>query len=79
MSPWLYNTFTDTVMKEVKVRMGKMGMKFQNKEREWRLTGLLYTDDLVLYGESEDLKVLVGVFLMCVGEEVGKSGQIKAR
>ena len=35
--------------------MGRMG--------EWRLPGLLYADDLVLYGESEeDLKAMVGQF-----------------
>ena len=31
--------------------------------REWRLPGLLYTDDLVLCGESEEeLRVMVGQF-----------------
>ena len=31
--------------------------------REWRLPDLLYADDLVLYGESEeDLRVIVGCF-----------------
>ena len=31
--------------------------------REWRLPGLLYADDLVLCGESEeDLKAIVGRF-----------------
>ena len=40
----------DGVMKEVKMGMG----------REWRLPGLLYVDDLVLCGESEDgLRVMV--------------------
>ena len=29
--------------------------------REWRLPGLLYADELVLYGESkEDLRMIVG-------------------
>ena len=31
--------------------------------RKWRLPGLLYKDDLVLYGElEEDLSVMVGWF-----------------
>ena len=31
--------------------------------REWRLTGLLYADDLVLCSESEDeLRAMVGCF-----------------
>ena len=32
--------------------------------REWRLTGLMYADDLVLCGESEEeLRTMVGRFL----------------
>ena len=43
-------------MKEVKMGIGR-------REREWRLPGLLYTDDLVLCGESEeDLRAMVGTF-----------------
>ena len=34
------------------------------KGRELRLPGLLYADDLVLYGESEeDLRAMVGSFV----------------
>ena len=58
MSPWMLNTYIDTVMKEVKMRMGR-------REENW-LPGLLYADDLVLHGESEeDLRVMVGVLLVC--------------
>ena len=55
MSPWLLNTYIDTIMKEVKLRMG-MG-------ESW-LFGLLYEGDLVLCGESqEDLRAMVGSFV----------------
>ena len=37
-------------------------MKFLVDGREWRLPGLLNADDLVLYGESEDLREMVGQF-----------------
>ena len=38
-------------------------MRFLDYGREWRLPGLLYADDLVLRGESEeDLRVMVGRF-----------------
>ena len=39
--------------------------KWRWKERsEWKLHGLLYADDLVLYGESgEDLRAMVGCFV----------------
>ena len=35
-------------------------MRFQEEVREWRVPGLLYADDLVLCGESEeDLRAMV--------------------
>ena len=41
--------------------MGRKGMSFLEDGREWGLPGLLYADDLVLRGESEeDLRVMVG-------------------
>ena len=42
-------------------------MRFLEEGREWRLPGILYTDDLVLCGESkEDLRAIVGWFIgMC--------------
>ena len=43
-------------MKEVKWRE----VRFVEDGREWKLIGLLYADDLVLYGKSEeDLRVMV--------------------
>ena len=48
-------------MKEVKIGMGRMGIKFLGG-REWRLLDLPYADDLVLCGESEDLKVKAEYF-----------------
>ena len=47
--------------------------------REWRLPDLLYTDDLFLWGESEeDLRIMVGHFVeLCMRRgmkvNVGKS------
>ena len=44
--------------------MGRRGMRFQEEEREWRLSALLYADDLVLCGESEkDLRAIVARFI----------------
>ena len=57
----MYHVHMDAVMKEVKMWMGKRGMRFLEHGREWRLPGLLYADDLVLCGESEeDLRAMVG-------------------
>ena len=61
MSPWLLNVYMGGVMKSVKMGMGRRGVRFLEGEREWRLSVFLYTDDLVLCGESEeDLKGIVG-------------------
>ena len=60
-SPWLFNVYMDGVMK--KVGMGRRGVSFLEEGREWRLPGLLYADDLVVCGESEEnLRVMVGRF-----------------
>ena len=40
----------DTV-KEVKMGMGRRGVRFVEDGREWRLPGFLYADELVLCGE----------------------------
>ena len=40
-------------MKEVKMRMRRMVVRFLEEGREWRLPDLLYANDLVLSGESD--------------------------
>ena len=62
MSPWLFKVYMDAVMKEVKMGIRKEG-------REWRLSGLLYADGLILCGESEEeLRATMDDLLRCVGE-----------
>ena len=71
MSTWLFNVCMEAVINEVKIGIGRRGVRFQEEGRDWRLPGLLYADGLVLRGElEEDLRVMVGCFAMCVGEEV---------
>ena len=83
MSPWLFNIYTDAVMKELKMGIRRRGVGFQEEGRKWRLPGLLYADDLALYGESEeDLMAMVGRFievcrrrgLKVNGGKVGRKG-----
>ena len=63
MSPWLFNVYMDEVMKEVEMGMEKLGVRFLEDGREWRLPGLLYADGLIICGESEeDLRTMVGRF-----------------
>ena len=48
-----------------------MGVRFLEKRKEWRLPGILYADDLILCGESEeDLKMMFGCLLRCIEEKV---------
>ena len=64
LSLQFFNVYMDVVMKEGKVGMEIMGERFLEEGREWRLPGLLYANDLVLCGESEeDLKVMVERFV----------------
>ena len=63
MSPWLFNLYMDEVMKEVKMGMGRRGLRLLGDRRKWRLPDLLYADDLFLCSESEeDLREMVGWF-----------------
>ena len=65
MSSLFFNVYMDTVMKEVKIEMRKMGVRFIEKGREWRFPGLLYANNLILSGISEeDLRTMVGCFSM---------------
>ena len=57
---WLINVYIEAVMKNKKMEMERMGVRFLEEGRELILPGLLYADDLVLCGKSElDLKVMV--------------------
>ncbi|MCQ7056811.1 hypothetical protein, partial [Clostridioides difficile] len=49
---------------EVKMGLGRTGLRLLKEGREWRLPGFLYADDLVLCGESEeDLMAMVPCFV----------------
>ena len=41
MSDWLLSVYMDAVMKEVKMKMGRRGVIFQEEGSECRLSGLL--------------------------------------
>src|SRR5678816_1094748 len=65
MSPWLFNLYMDGVMKELEVGVALEGVRMMENGREWRVSYLLYADDLVLCGESEEsLRGLVEEFGM---------------
>ena len=73
MSPWLLNVYMEAIMKELKMGMGRRGVRCQEEGRDGILPGHLYADDLVLCGEpKEDLRVIVGRFI-----EVGRRKCLK--
>ena len=56
MSPWLFNVYMDAVI----MGMGRREVRFLEDGREWRLPCLMYVDDLVMCGESdEDVRAMV--------------------
>ena len=61
MSTWLFIVYMDAPIKEVKMGMGRIGVRFMEEGREWSLPGLLYTDNLVLCGESAMMRCFVEV------------------
>ena len=48
--------YMDGVMKEVKMGMGRMKLKFSEEERGWKFPTLLHVDDLTLPNELEEEK-----------------------
>ena len=68
LSPWLFNVHMDAVMKEEKMEMGRIGVRFLEEESEWKLPGLLYADMVLCSKSEENLRVMVGILLRCIGE-----------
>ena len=55
-------------------------MRFQEEEKDWRLPSLMYADELVLCGESEeDPRAVVGCCVGVCRRRVWKSMQVRAR
>ena len=68
MSPWLFSVYTDSVMKGVKMGMGRWVVRFMEDGRECRLSGLFYEDDLFLFAQLEkNLRTMGDSLLRCVG------------
>ena len=72
----MYSSQFSVYMDDVKMGMERRGMRFLEDGRGWRLPGLLYADDLVLCGKSEEnLKAMIGGFAeVCKRREVKVNG-----
>ncbi len=64
MSPWFFNSYVDGVIREMKTKVGEVGMEMRVNDGKWiQLNAVLSDDDTVLIAENEsDLQKLVNVF-----------------
>ncbi len=53
MSPWLFNTFMDGCMREMKHKVVNAGTKLRLNGEDWTVVTWLFVDDTVLLAESE--------------------------
>ncbi|MCP5003018.1 MAG: hypothetical protein GY941_03575 [Planctomycetes bacterium] len=53
MSPWLFNVYMDGCIREMKARVGDIGVGLQLDGVGWSLVASLFADDTVLMAESE--------------------------
>ena len=54
MSLWSFNLYMDGVMKELEIGVAGNSVRMMENGDEWRVPYLLYEDDFVLCGESEE-------------------------
>ncbi len=45
MSPWLFNIYMDGAMREMKGKVGKVGVRMYDEGRKWVLNSILLADD----------------------------------
>ena len=72
ISPWLFNLFMDAAVKKVKEKVGDVGVTLQDERRniEWMVDRLMFADDTVLLGDSEEkLERLIQELEECVRGE----------
>ncbi len=54
MSPWLFKNYVDGVMREMKGKVGEVGVKMYAKGRKWMLNSIVFADGTVLITEHEN-------------------------
>src|SRR5215469_13748781 len=82
MSPWLFNVYMDSIVREVKRECVEEELNLQSErgEAQWRVNMLLYADDTVLMGETEDsLQRLVTLFDRICGKRKVKINDDKSK
>src|SRR5215469_129025 len=56
MSPWLFNVYMDSIVREGKRECMEEGLNLQSERGgvQWRVNMILYADDTLLIGETEE-------------------------
>ncbi len=44
MSPWLFNIYMDGVLREMKGKVGEVGVRMYAEGRKWALNSILFAD-----------------------------------
>ncbi len=66
----LFDIYMDGVMREMKGKVGEVGVIMHAEGRKWVLNSILFADDTVLIAENEsDLQNLVSVLIVYVKGE----------
>ncbi len=60
LSPWLFNIYMDGVMREMKGKVGEVGVRMYAEGRKWVLHSIFFADDTVLIAENESDLTKVG-------------------
>lgn len=68
MSPCLFSLVMDGVVREVKARVGNVGVELCTDEAKWKLNTMLFTVDNVLIAENEK-----GFARICKGIQCGSN------
>merc|ERR1711872_441017 len=82
MSPWLFNLFMDGVMREVREKVDDVGATMWDARIncEWKVEWLMFADDTVLVGDSEEkLERLVHEFERVCGRRKLKVNVTKSK
>ncbi len=45
MSPWLFNIYMDGILREMKGKVGEVGVRMYARGRKWVLNSVLFADD----------------------------------
>ncbi len=64
MPPWLFNIYMDGVMREMKDKVGDVGVRMYTEGRKWVLNSILFSDDMCSLQKMKVTYKIWSVFLV---------------